>query len=85
LTPRNTLTLQGHATLHKDKYQKSVQKKLDIVLKNHNLSLVFWLHALHTNYRRRRQTLKLVIFATFRHPWPWPWTGSYGILLCIAH
>jgi len=49
-------------------------EKLDIISEYHNSPLVYWLHA----YRRRRQTLKSAIFATFgptwHWPWPWPWT-----------
>jgi len=52
--------------LNKDEHQNLFRQNLDIVLEYHNLPLVFWLHA----YWRRRQTLKLAIFATFGPPWP---------------
>jgi len=73
---RLLVTPWSYVMRNEDKYQKSVQKNLDIVLEHHNSLIVL--------ITSGGDILKSAIFSNFRPPWTWPWTwiGSYEIPSC---
>jgi len=74
---------EGHMTPNKNKYQKSVRLKIQIL--SWSIIMHHWVFWLQAYIPADEIDFEIGHFCNFGPLWPWPWIGSYGKQLCITH